>query len=187
MDWGSEINCHGDITSGGVFRFENPTWHAPEPQGRPTMMSVDNKWIVDPAAGGAPGPYGSPYRTCSYDGSIHPEDLYNWLLKGATAGGSDWKYGWPHKFYIDNIPNPLAGKRVCDGGTYGGPDNKHELHFSLGPEYTQAKFYNVHLDDIKDVEAFKLLTELLHKHTGVLFSRNAGALMYKAPSFGYQR
>lgn len=40
------------------------------------------------------------HRHCSYCGSLHPEDLLNVLNAGASLGGADWKYGWPHKFYI---------------------------------------------------------------------------------------
>lgn len=52
------------------------------------------------------------FRTCSYCGSIHPEDLIEALKAGATLGGADWKYGWPHKFYVEKIPNPNAGQLV---------------------------------------------------------------------------
>lgn len=50
------------------------------------------------------------YRTCSHCGSMHPEDLYSAVLAGAKLGGSDWKYGWPHKFYVTGIPNTNVGK-----------------------------------------------------------------------------
>jgi hypothetical protein len=60
-------------------------------------------------------PSASPFRTCGYCGSMHPEDLYHALRNGASLHGSDWKYGWPHKFYVENIPNPLAGKHVQVG------------------------------------------------------------------------
>lgn len=38
---------------------------------------------------------------CGYCGSLSPKDALN-RLKDPTcnASGSDWKYGWPHKFYI---------------------------------------------------------------------------------------
>jgi hypothetical protein len=45
---------------------------------------------------------GEHYRTCSYCGSINPEDLAN--ETGWQAQWADAKYGWPHKFYVD-IPN----------------------------------------------------------------------------------
>jgi len=52
------------------------------------------------------------FRVCSYCGSLHPEDAYNALRNGAVASQSDWKYGWPHKFYLDKIPNPHAGRPI---------------------------------------------------------------------------
>lgn len=38
---------------------------------------------------------------CSYCGSLSPQEVIK-LLKtpGTDFSGSDWKYGWPHKFYI---------------------------------------------------------------------------------------
>lgn len=40
--------------------------------------------------------------TCSYCGSISPKEALARLLNPASDGsGSDWKYGWPHKFYIN--------------------------------------------------------------------------------------
>lgn len=42
----------------------------------------------------------SPFRTCNYCGSAHPHDLKKLVAGGAQMGGSDWKYGYPHKFYV---------------------------------------------------------------------------------------
>lgn len=66
------------------------------------------------------GSEGRPFRTCSYCGSIHPQDLLDAIKAGAVLGGADWKYGWPHKFYISNIPNPHQGAMVrkTSGGSY---------------------------------------------------------------------
>lgn len=49
---------------------------------------------------------------CSYCGSITPQ-LAMALLKDPGTGfsGSDWKYGWPHKFYL-TVPNPDRDKLV---------------------------------------------------------------------------
>lgn len=46
------------------------------------------------------------FRHCSYCGSLHPEDFLRLMDHGVKVGGADWKYGWPHKFYIttDNKP-----------------------------------------------------------------------------------
>lgn len=40
------------------------------------------------------------FRSCSFCGCIHPEDLIKALEEGATLEAADWKYGWPHKFYV---------------------------------------------------------------------------------------
>lgn len=48
-------------------------------------------------------------RSCGYCGSMHPTDLAAALNAGAKAHWADFKYGWPHKLYIDGIPNPHAG------------------------------------------------------------------------------
>lgn len=43
------------------------------------------------------------YRTCSFCGSIHPEDLA--AEPAWRASWADRKYGWPHKFYAEGIAN----------------------------------------------------------------------------------
>lgn len=51
---------------------------------------------------------------------MHPADLLAAIQAGARMHGSDWKYGWPHKFYVKDIPNPQAGAmvRTTSGGSY---------------------------------------------------------------------
>lgn len=48
-------------------------------------------------------------RGCGYCGSMHPEDLAAALRSGARLDPADRKYGWPHKFYVDKVPNPHVG------------------------------------------------------------------------------
>ncbi len=124
-----------------------------------------------------------PFRTCSYCGCIHPEDLLKLFegvepklgyyqtgqdKQGVTQGeyygnnphmaGSDWKYGYPHKFY---------------------------LH---GPTIKSGKWYNDHLMDQGYLpERWQTLVELLEAHAGIRFSMKEGNLMYTAPYSGYQR
>lgn len=43
------------------------------------------------------------YRTCSFCGSISPEDLAAEPLW--RASWADQKYGWPHKFYVQGVVN----------------------------------------------------------------------------------
>ncbi|MGY6019618.1 hypothetical protein [Streptomyces spinosirectus] len=59
---------------------------------------------------------GEHFRTCSYCGSIHPEDLAaeaNWAAEWA-----DRKYGWPHKFYV-SVPSRNPDQRFVTGATTG--------------------------------------------------------------------
>jgi len=61
---------------------------------------------------------GEHYHTCSYCGSIHPEDLAaepDWQAEWA-----DPKYGWPHKFYVC-LPNRQPEQRFITGATTGTP------------------------------------------------------------------
>lgn len=46
------------------------------------------------------------YRHCSYCGSCHPADLAKSIREhGTKVHFADWKYGWPHKVYVEP-PNP---------------------------------------------------------------------------------
>ena len=103
-----------------------------------------------------------PFRHCSYCGSMHPLDLLAGLEQGARLGGSDWKYGWPHKFYVYDYPN--TGK------------------------YSMFKWYNKHLLDL-DTDLFTKLAALLDTHAHILFERKEGdaGLYYRAPYAGYQK
>lgn len=153
------------------------------------------------------------FRTCSYCGSIHPEDLLNALRAGAKAGGSDWKYGWPHKFYVDGIPNTNAGNLVSGtSGSMAGPltpEKRAELQRYVMPggelevtedadgrgyrfnvrnpdgPTTHGKWYNVHLMDLSPA-AFDELVPLLLQHTGIKFERDEKGIKYSAPRAGHQ-
>ncbi len=91
-----------------------------------------------------------PYRSCDYCGSMHPEDLLAAVERGARLDGADWKYGWPHKFYV------------------------------TGGGIPHGKFYNVHLLDDLDDEARAKVIDVLWRHTGVRFGLVAGELHFDA-------
>lgn len=186
MNWPEKPLCHGeDIFPSGIFKVGDVEWRPAKPEGN----SSDDQ-----------NPYGYPFRTCSYCGSIHPEDLIKFLNEGAKLKGSDWKYGWPHKFYVENIPNPLAGKEckvyvscgilneadLAEGGWEKHGDVFRQLHSGYkAPPHTHAKWYNDHLGDLDD-DAFQLLSEALAKRAGVTFRRSGGKLSFAAPRAGYQ-
>ena len=98
-----------------------------------------------------------PFRSCSWCGSVHPEDLLTLLGGGAELSGADWKYGWPHKFYV-------SAKGT--GGT---------------------KWYNHHIADkgFDDEARTALLTALCG--SGIRFFLKDGKINYSAPKVGYQR
>jgi hypothetical protein len=142
-------------------------------------------------------PMDQPFRSCSYCGSIHPEDLLKVIEQGATLGGADWKYGWPHKFYIDRIPSGLPfGVDVKVGGESGWEvvDGKR-VRFDksiMGKtgQFTHAKWYNEHLYDLNTeefAEAFKAVTDAILTHGHIAFTIDDGKLRYSAPSRGYQK
>jgi hypothetical protein len=109
-------------------------------------------------------------RGCDYCGSMHPADLAQALREGAKLSWADRKYGWPHKVYVDNIPNPHAG--MLESRSFGGrssdtaPPHEGWVRYQCGfdsrtgePEYswrepgrpapakTYGKFYTSHLKD----------------------------------------
>ena len=100
-------------------------------------------------------------RHCSYCGSFHPDDLANALQANtARLGGSDWKYGYPHKFYV----YPMGKPGSIDG-----------------------KFYTRHLLDLSD-EDFSRIAPLVSAASGIEFVRDEqGEMMYRAPYHGFQR
>lgn len=188
LTWPERPTCH---KTDSIFRIGHDLhWRDPRPR----------EDIADP--------YEQPFRTCSYCGSINPEDLYRLLSEGnGTLSGSDWKYGWPHKFYLEGVANPIAGVEThsyCYGPReglekYGAPGFEPEEHepghwrivssVSPAPRATFGKWYNEHLDDEGySPEAWDALAALLEQHAGIRFFRGEdGRLMYRAPRAGYQR
>lgn len=131
------------------------------------------------------------FRRCSYCGSMHPEDLIEALKQGGKLGGSDWKYGWPHKFYIE-VPNPAPERQVVwSASSYVDEATRERIetvqYGDQGPRI-HAKWYNDHLrDEGYDGEAFDALVAALAAHAGITFRiDDLGNLVYAAPYRGYQ-
>lgn len=201
MNWGDPIRCHRGES---VFAdSEFMVWRDADPEGARIKHPDSYPPLPDGVLG---SPYGYPFRTCGYCGSIHPGDLYALLPadtfgtfrravddgeRRVTLGGADWKYGWPHKFYVEGIPNPIAGRLVVSSSTSRWDDAQQKSVTTWGEPhpaapFTHAKFYNVHLLDL-DAEAFALMAPVLFRDTGIEFSLSEGKLAYRAPYRGYQR
>lgn len=161
MLWPTVPTCHAAGRS-DVFHYVEDGWRAPEPARQPS---------------------GVPFRTCNYCGSISAEDLVAYSkIVTLTFEQADWKYGWPHKFYVTGIPNPQAGKTVQLGASsrrLSETEVVEEPILGVGAKDTFAKWYNVHLlDGGYDYESFVEITDLLKLKSGIEFSRNEGKLLY---------
>lgn len=122
----------------------------------------------------ADGAYGVNAKHCSYCGSLSPEALVLILSnKGVSLELSDQKYGWPHKFYVSGIPNPLAGQTVKMGSKSWTDEvtgkRKHEDTMSPAPLTLTCKFYNVHLLDVKGTPEFDIVSDLIFEKSGIRF------------------
>jgi hypothetical protein len=169
MQWPDRPTCHAVAPVHVTVAIE---WHPPNPDAEYPQT-------------------GRPFRTCSYCGSMHPEDLIAALRQGARLEGADWKYGWPHKFYVARIPNPREGQQIVTGEiSEPGPDG---VRVST-PVYGIArpihhKWYNAHLgDEGYDDEAMALLLGTLTRFSGITWRRDEqGRIHWQAPRYDYQR
>jgi hypothetical protein len=150
---------------------------------KPTCHSIDPVFVIADHMEWRPPARGEPFRRCSYCGSMHPEDVLRVLsIEGTKLGGSDWKYGWPHKFYIDILDN----KPIQEDGEQAVVEAIDKKLISPAKFY--GKWYNEHLTDAGySKDAFEALTKALHEHSGILFKLDGDKLAYAAPSRGYQR
>jgi hypothetical protein len=172
MKWPEKHTCHN-----GMMRVAKGEWRAPEVRAR-----------GEGAKDFYPRIY--PFRTCDFCGSIHPEDLFVLMRDHASVAldEADWKYGWPHKFYIEGIPNPLVGVMTVTSARYTRDEDGNEK-VELGPATPERptighKFYNEHLSDEGfDDEARNALIQALWQRTGILFSMTERGIAYRRMPF----
>lgn len=145
------------------------------------------------------------HPVCWYCGSLNPDHLLELFRSGKVVGfsGSDWKYGWPHKFYIDiDTGKPgeyyyeINGEQV-DKAEYDKAcaDRNYRCNEfggrSMGSGRVEgtgvfhAKFYNEHIVDVRPEDLEELCSEL-EKRFHIRFSISPKGLMYRAPRPGYQ-
>lgn len=123
-----------------------------------------------------------PDGTCSYCGSITPELAVRALItRGTRYSGADWKYGWPHKFYLD-IPLEGGPCQTEIGISYkGGVETP-----IIGTKgYDHRKFYNSHLLDANP-EVVEDFSELASRLLGVRFMIDDKGLSYSSVGRGWQ-
>lgn len=88
---------------------------------------------------------GDFFRTCSYCGSINPDDLVT--LEGWQPDWADRKYGWPHKVYIGNLANPNPGLEFCiQAGPSPAPADREDTRFKLVADLTSEESEICRLD-----------------------------------------
>jgi len=105
-----------------------------------------------------------PFRFCWFCESIHPEDLIAVLAKGGYLLGCDWKYNWPHKFYVHGVIDPKDLNRELIG-----------------------KWYNDHLRDLDD-DTFFSMAKLLESYAGIKWIITPeDTLGFDAPYFGFKK
>ena len=84
--------------------------------------------------------------TCSYCGGMEPGELAAAIRAGATVSWADAKYGWPHKLYVEGIPNRFAGYPEALTATY--VDGEKVIGpLTRAPDKASGKFYAEHLMD----------------------------------------
>ncbi len=170
LTWPERPLCHGGAESTNLSSAGPIYWRQPDPQGR--SFRDDNPYG---------SPYGYPFQTCAQCGSLSARDLFRYLTDAdlrVLLDMADWKYGWPHKFYVEGIPNPKVGQQVSAGSRYGPGDNGKEMIVHLkgpAPAYTHAKFYNRHLLDLNP-SAFEAVVHLLRVRSGIRFNVKDGRL-----------
>jgi hypothetical protein len=120
----------------------------------------------------------NPRLHCSYCGSITVEDVIKaFQTKGVEWSGSDWKYGWPHKFYIRF---PIEPQRRC---TSHGP-KEDDYGYSM-VKWEDCKFYADHLLDATP-EQIAEWNSIVKPITRIGFEMEDGRLKYSAPYHGWQ-
>lgn len=161
-----------------------PTWHAPKaPVLAPTY---DTGWAT---------------TRCSFCGSMTPAELAGAIKAGAEVHWSDFKYGWPHKIYVDGVPNPFAGMPAVRSITYCGRPPQEEIDAGKWERYqdgydsrtgepkfsyrivgearpepatTHGKFYTEHLQDATLEERV-----VIERAMGISFTFEGGQVSWK--------
>jgi len=156
-----------------------PTCH--HQSGEPMYRGLDKAEWRPPREGGEP--YFETFRTCWYCGSINPEDLVRFSKEHTLKMDlADRKYGYPHKMYVEGIPNKVFGQTVKTG-IHSYYDEEKDVRveepiMGSAPEFVHAKFYTQHFfDKGYDDEALVALNEAI-RSSGYSFRTEDGKLFW---------
>lgn len=129
-------------------------------------------------------------RRCRYCGSLTVEDATRMLsTPGVEFSGSDWKYGFPHKFYLDaptaEVMAALLGPELAAAVVeWQRADEKRiRERFAGSSRYVgklHAKFYTEHLRDATP-EQLAAFDRVARPAVGVEFFRDERGTGYRAP------
>jgi len=128
------------------------------------------------------------FKCCGYCGSMDPVELAELIEAGkATMSGSDWKYGYPHKFYVD-VKNPHPEKQViiCSRSLWENGERKEEVEYGTQGQWLYLKFYSNHLA-LLDNNTFARVAPIINKACGITWEMGDDGVYYRAPYFGYQK
>lgn len=102
---------------------------------------------------------------------------------GTHYSGSDWKYGWPHKFYLEIPCEPyrtaISSRSEKKSGNwiqtyeYGMRDHNHH------------KFYSAHMVDATEEQLVEW-NQIAEPLLGIGFVKKDGQLNYRSPRKGFQ-
>ncbi len=122
-----------------------------------------------------------PWAHCTYCGSLKPLDTIAFFqMAGMRFSGSDWKYGFPHKFYLTVPCEPfqdVISSHSKDGVTT----------YETGTRQTRNyKFYLAHMDDATNGE-IRMWNRIVAPHVGVWLRRDPDkGIAYTAVTPGFQ-
>lgn len=123
------------------------------------------------------------HETCTWCGSLSVDGVLKaFQTPGTQYSGSDWKYGWPHKFYIEIPCEPY--RHIISSHYDGKGSTTHEYGMSSSRHH---KFYAVHLQDATP-EQLEQWNQIAGPLVGVRFEMSPvfGTLRFITPCHGYQ-
>ena len=119
------------------------------------------------------GPPDPGIPQCTYCGSITPEDFAKACQDGLPMEVADWKYGWPHKVYIE-WPSPSPDEQRETGCKYEGGKITERYYGTY--RTLQLKFYTEHLAEWPELAKH---ADLIERRIGIRFEMTERGLHWK--------